>query len=162
MSNNYILFLSPTLSSSSNESAIWAPPMAISWFLVHWVKSRPDFFTKKPFLWFLLSLFINYVAISTFYLRDKSFNENRNHCQYTIGTALTKLHRIHNLTSTQWRRRRRPKTPSNAMRAIHASLAVWSRLVQMRPARGFPCPNDPSRDAWLSCTSMCDDHQGSA
>ena len=36
-----------------------------------------------------LSFFINYVAMSTFCLRVKSFNEDRNHHQYTIGTALT-------------------------------------------------------------------------
>jgi len=44
---------------------------------------------RKPFLGFLLSFFINYVAMSAFCLRDKSFNEDRNHHQYTIGTALT-------------------------------------------------------------------------
>ena len=46
---------------------------------------------RKPFLWFLLSFFINYVVLSTFYLRGKSFNENRNHHQCTIGTALSVL-----------------------------------------------------------------------
>jgi hypothetical protein len=43
---------------------------------------------RKPFLRFLLSFFINYVAISAFYLRGKSFKEDRNHHQYTIETAL--------------------------------------------------------------------------
>ena len=43
---------------------------------------------RKPFLEFLLSFFINYVVMSAFFLRDKSFNEDRNHHQYTIGTAL--------------------------------------------------------------------------
>ena len=48
---------------------------------------------RKPFLRFLLSFFINYVAMSIFYLRDKSFNEDKNHRQYTIGTALIELAR---------------------------------------------------------------------
>ena len=50
-------------------------------FLVHWVKRR--------FLVFLLSFFINYVVTSAFYLRDKSFTNDRNHHWYTIGTSLT-------------------------------------------------------------------------
>ena len=43
---------------------------------------------RKPFLGYLLYFFINYVAISAFCLRGKSFNEDRNHHQCTIGTAL--------------------------------------------------------------------------
>ena len=35
-----------------------------------------------------LSFFINYVVILAFCLRGKSFNEDRNHHQYIIGTAL--------------------------------------------------------------------------
>ena len=90
-------FSLPTLSSFSNGSATWAPKKLVvspQWrfhsFLMHWIKSRPDFFMRKPFLWFLLSFFINYVAMSAFCLRGKSFNEDRNHHQYTIGTALRK------------------------------------------------------------------------
>ena len=88
-------FSLPTLSSSSNGSvarAPWKLVVSPQWrfhgFLVHWVKRRPDFFMRKPFLGFLLFFFINYVAMSAFCLRDKSFNEDRNHHQYTIGTAL--------------------------------------------------------------------------
>ena len=58
---------------------------------------------KKPFLGFLLSFFINYVVMSAFCLRGKSFNEDRNHHQYTIGTAL-----ILNYTRTGQLRRRCP------------------------------------------------------
>ena len=97
MNNNYFLFFSlPTLSSSSNGSAARAPQKLVispQWrfhsFLVHWIKRRPVFFVRKPFLRFLLSLFINYVVMSAFCLRGKSFNGDRNHHQYTIGTALT-------------------------------------------------------------------------
>ena len=88
-------FSLPTLSSSSNGSvarAPWKLMVSPQWrfhgFLVRWVKRRPDFFMRKPFLCFLFSFFINYVAMSTFYLRGKSFNEDRNHHQNTIGTAL--------------------------------------------------------------------------
>ena len=60
-------------------------------FLVHWVKRRLrlSFFLRKSFLVFLLSFFINYVVTSAFYLRDKSFTNDRNHHWYTIGTSLT-------------------------------------------------------------------------
>ena len=65
--------------------------MMISWFLGALGKRRPDFFMRKQFLGFLLSFFINYVAMSAFYLRGKSFNEDRNHHQYIIVTALMNL-----------------------------------------------------------------------
>ena len=69
-----------------------SPQWQFHGFLVHWVKRRPDFFMRKPFLGFLLSFFINYVAMSTFCIRDKLFNEDINHYQYTIGTALRVPH----------------------------------------------------------------------
>ena len=59
---------------------VWHEPPVNWWFLsnndfmvflVDWVKRRPDFFMRKPFLGFLLSFFINYVAMSAFYLRNK-------------------------------------------------------------------------------------------
>ena len=95
MSNNYFLFLSPNsiffLQWECGTSPLQTggfSPMAISWFLSALGQERLDFFMRKPFLGFLLSFFINYVAMSVFYLRGKSFNEDKNHHQYTIGTAL--------------------------------------------------------------------------
>ena len=43
---------------------------------------------RKQFLGFLFSFFINYVTMLTFCLRGKSFNEDKNHHQCTIGTVL--------------------------------------------------------------------------
>ena len=96
MSNNYFFFLSLNSIFFLRWKCVTSPletgsfsPIAISWvFLVHWIKRRHDFFMRKPFLGFLLYFFISYVAISVFCLRGKSFNENRNHHQYIIGTAL--------------------------------------------------------------------------
>jgi hypothetical protein len=81
-------------------------PMVISWFLMNWVKSRHGFYMKKSFLRFVLSFFINYIVISSFCLCGKSFNEDRNHHQYIIGTALRSFgcinfHIFENLESSE-------------------------------------------------------------
>ena len=88
--NNYFLFLSPNsiffLQWECDTSSLETGFLLNGDFMVSWcIGSREDLISSwKPFLGFLLSFFINYVVMSTFCLRDKSFNEDRNHHQCIV------------------------------------------------------------------------------
>ena len=90
MSNNYFLFLSFNsifffqweYGTSSLKTGDFSPT-TILWFFSALGEENTWFFMRKLFLGFLLSFFINYVAISAFCLRGKSFNEDRNHYRCT-------------------------------------------------------------------------------
>ena len=67
-------------------------PMVILWFLgVLGEEKTLVSFLRKLFLRLFISFFVNYIAMSIVCLHGKLFNENRNHHQYAIGTALTSI-----------------------------------------------------------------------
>ena len=96
LSNNYFLFLSPKSIFFLEWQASADPlktgdfsTMVILWFLDVLGEEKTWFLPHETVSSIFLSLSsLNYVAMSIFRLGDRSFNEDRNHHQYAIVTAL--------------------------------------------------------------------------
>ena len=73
----------------------------------------------------MLSFFINYVAMSAFCLRGKSFNEDRNHHQCTIGTALSEVYpNLYRIA-----RRKKSDTMANVLWIVPLNVSFRRGLV---------------------------------
>ena len=62
--------------------------MVILWFFDVLGEEKTWFLPHETVSSIFFSFFVNYVAMSIFCLGGKSFNEDRNYHQYTIGIAL--------------------------------------------------------------------------